>query len=85
MTKTDFAKWKFAGSLPAVIVLNLDPPQIPMGAITTEFDIAPPFPTVALSSSRFGIQPRNPSTACWLRRPESETDGVLWIRVSELS
>ena len=34
MTKADFAKWKFAGSLPAVIVLYSDPPQLPGGAMT---------------------------------------------------
>jgi hypothetical protein len=44
MTKADFSKWKFAGSLPAVIVLNIDPPQLPMGAIATEFDIKTSIP-----------------------------------------
>ena len=38
MTKQTFDKWKFAGSLPAVVVLNLDPPQIPCGATSPGFD-----------------------------------------------
>ena len=39
MTKASFEKWKFAGSLPATVVLYSDPPLLPCGAISPGFDV----------------------------------------------
>ena len=44
MTKAEFDKHKFAGSLPAVIVLYSDPPQLPCGATSPGFDIRAAIP-----------------------------------------
>jgi hypothetical protein len=35
---SNFEKWKFAGSLPAMLVLPCDYPPIPCGALAAEFD-----------------------------------------------
>jgi hypothetical protein len=38
-TKSQFEKWKFAGSLPAVLVLCRDYPPLPCGAAAPGYDV----------------------------------------------
>lgn len=54
MPQTDFAKWKFAGSLPATLVFAADIP-LPGGAMTVGFDISQAIPDrrIIMSQVRF--------------------------------
>ena len=44
MSKAEFEKWKFASSLPEVLILVRDYPSLPVGAIEPGMDIASAIP-----------------------------------------